>query len=143
MKISNQPEICLVSSCLVGLLTRYDGKMKIPNPNCMNRLKGTIWIPVCPEQLGGLPTPRAPADIIGGDGCDVLCGKARVLTRNGNNHDCTAEFIRGAEQVLYIARSHNISMVIFKAGSPSCAVNNTVGVTTALLQQNGFEVLEF
>jgi len=142
MKTSNCPEICLVSSCLVGLLTRYDGRQKTPDPECMARLKNTAWIPVCPEQLGGLPTPREPADIVGGTGRDVLDGKAKVLTRT-ENRDCTQEFIRGAEQVLSIARNQNISTVLLKARSPSCGVNNIPGVTAALLQKHGFKILEF
>ncbi len=142
MKTSNQPEICMVSSCLVGLLTRYDGQKKPPAPECMARLKNTVWIPVCPEQLGGLPTPRESADIVGGTGRDVLDGKARVLTKKDNT-DCTQEFIRGAEQVLSIARNQNISTVIFKARSPSCGVTSVLGVTTALLQKHGFKIIEF
>lgn len=142
MKTSNHLEICLVSSCLVGLLTRYDGQKKSPAPECMARLKNTVWIPVCPEQLGGLPTPREPADIVGGTGKDVLDGKARVLTRK-DNRDCTQEFIRGAEQVLSIARNQNINTVLFKARSPSCGVTSVLGVTAALLQKHGFKILEF
>jgi len=142
MKTSNNPEICLVSSCLVGLLTRYDGQKKSPDSKCMARLKNAVWIPVCPEQLGGLPTPREPADIVGGTGRDVLAGKARVLTRKDNS-DCTQEFIRGAEQVLSIARNQNINTVLFKARSPSCGMGNIIGVTAALLQQHGIKVLEF
>ncbi len=107
----------------------------------MKKLHHAVWIPVCPEQLGGLPTPREPADIVGGDGKDVLDGKARVITRNGN--DRTAEFIKGAKQILHIAQAQNVDTVFLKARSPSCAVNGTMGVTTALLLKHGFKVLEF
>ena len=51
----------------------------------MDELKGSIWIPVCPEQLGGLPTPRTAADIVGGTGKDVLTNKAKVVTKTGVN----------------------------------------------------------
>lgn len=133
-------EICLVSSCLIGLCTRYDGKTII-NQQCRSRLTGKIYIPFCPEQLGGLPTPREAADIIGGDGHDVLAGRARVVCKTGR--DVSAEFIQGARQVLKIATSQNITTVLLKARSPSCAVNGNIGVTSALLQQHGFALEEF
>ena len=98
------------------------------------------WIPVCPEQLGGLSTPREAADIVGGDGRDVLAGTARVVSKSGI--DCTAAFVLGAEQVLQIARLQNISRALLKARSPSCAVSGKIGVTAALLRSAGIEVEE-
>lgn len=136
----NQHSICLVSACLVGLCTRYDGQTKA-TPGCLSQINSTYWIPVCPEQLGGLPTPREAADIVGGDGKDVLAGKARVLTNSGI--DLTEDFIRGAKQVLQIAQLQNISMAFLKARSPSCAVHGKIGVTAALLQSAGIELSEF
>jgi uncharacterized protein YbbK (DUF523 family) len=138
--MQNQIKTCLVSACLVGLCTRYDGQTKA-NQNCLAQLKATGWLPVCPEQLGGLPTPREAADIVGGDGRDVLAGKARVLTKSGV--DLTAEFIQGAEQVLQLARLQQISSAFLKARSPSCAVHGKIGVTAALLQSAGIELTEF
>ena len=140
MKTPTSPKIYLVSSCLVGLCTRYDGNSLVNVP-CQNRLCDNIYIPVCPEQLGGLTTPREAADIIAGDGHDVLAGRARVTTKSGI--DVSPEFIRGAKQVLKIASSQAIDGVLLKARSPSCAVTNTIGVTAALLQQNGFSLEEF
>ncbi len=136
----NQHPMCLVSACLVGLCTRYDGKTKT-NTDFLAQINKTGWIPVCPEQLGGLPTPREAADIIGGDGYDVLAGTARVVTRSGV--DLTAEFILGAKQVLQLANLQNISKAVLKARSPSCAVLGKIGVTAALLQSAGIEVTEF
>ncbi len=130
----------LVSACLLGLCTRYDGKTKT-HRQCLVETTGTICIPVCPEQLGGLPTPREAADIIGGDGSDVLAGTAKVATKSGR--DLTAEFIRGAEQVLQIATLQNVSMAFLKARSPSCAVTGKIGVTAALLQSAGIKLIEF
>lgn len=130
----------LVSACLVGLCTRYDGKVK-ENPDCIASLENAHWMPICPEQLGGLPTPREAADICGGDGSDVLAGTARVLTKSGL--DLTEQFIRGAKQVLLLALSQNIQAVFLKARSPSCAVNGRIGVTAAILRAAGFQLTEF
>lgn len=134
------PPIYLVSSCLAGLCTRYDGKVQ-PNLQCLRKLQGSTWIPVCPEQLGGLSTPRDAADIVGGDGYDVLSGSAAVLTRTGQ--DLTREFIFGARQVLQIAQSQNVVHACLKARSPSCAVSGITGVTAALLVQHGIKVSEY
>lgn len=132
-------EIVLVSACLAGLCTRYDGQT-FASTSCLKRLKKTIWIPVCPEQLGGLPTPRSAADISSGKGLDVLNGTAKVICRDGT--DVTEPFISGARQVLDIARRQNVSAVLLKARSPSCGVGKQ-GVTAALLKQHGFHLEEF
>jgi uncharacterized protein YbbK (DUF523 family) len=128
----------LVSACLVGLCTRYDGKTKA-NDICLRLLQDATWIPICPEQLGGLPTPREAADILDGSGKDVLLGNARVITRSGT--DVSNAFIKGAYQVLAIAESQPIEAVLLKARSPSCGIN--IGVTAALLSQHGFDLREF
>jgi uncharacterized protein YbbK (DUF523 family) len=132
--------VFLVSACLMGLCARYDGTVK-PDAKCKEFLKETLWIPVCPEQLGGLPTPRPAADIIDGTGYDVLEGSAAVCTREGD--DVTAQFIQGAKQVLQIAQSHEIQGICLKARSPSCAVSGIIGVTAALLNSHGFKLYEF
>ena len=130
---------CLISSCLVGLCTRYDGQSK-PNERCLQYLNNFIYIPVCPEQLGGLPTPRPAAELSGGDGMDVLTGFASVITRDGK--DVTSEFLAGAEAVLKIARDQDIRLALLKARSPSCGVKK-LGVTAALLETNGIKLVEF
>jgi len=130
----------LVSACLIGLCTRYDGALK-SHETCKEFLKNSIWIPVCPEQLGGLPTPRPAAEIINGNGHDVLEGNATVCTKEGD--DITASFIQGANQILQIANAHPIQGVCLKAKSPSCAVSGTIGVTAALLKNHGFKLYEF
>ncbi len=140
MPPNSPPDIFLVSSCLVGLCTRYDGQIK-PDHTCIKRLKNSIWIPICPEQLGGLPTPREAADISGGDGSHVLSGQAYVLSKSGS--DITAQFIKGAEQVLNIAQSQKVTAVLLKSKSPSCAVTGIVGVTAALLLKHGIDVREY
>jgi uncharacterized protein YbbK (DUF523 family) len=132
-------KIYLVSSCLLGLKTRYDGKVII-SARCRDAVKGGICIPVCPEQLGGLPTPRVAADLVGGDGHDVLGGRASLITRSGA--DVTEKFILGATQVLKIAREQDIATVYFKSKSPSCGLNPRIGVTAALLIAEGYRVVE-
>lgn len=138
--MKNQNSRCLVSACLVGLCTRYDTIVKA-NQGCLEQIKNRDWVPVCPEQLGGLPTPREAADIIGGDGNGVLAGKARVITKSGI--DVTEQFVGGARQVLQIANLQNISTAFLKARSPSCAVLGKIGVTAALLQSAGIKLEEF
>ena len=94
--------------------------------------------------------PRPPAEIRGGDGSDVLNGKAKVYASSG--HDITANFIKGAEAVLELARKEHIRAAILKARSPSCGAGKIYngnfdgtltsgeGVTSALLKQNGITV---
>ena len=99
----------LVSACLLGICCRYDGRA---NPNekiqqLLNREDVTL-IPVCPEQLGGLSTPRVPSERIAD----------RVFNRLGE--DVTDNFIRGAEAALQIARLNNCRTAILKERSPSC-----------------------
>ncbi len=132
--------VFLVSACLVGLRTRYDCQVK-KHAQCIAELEGMQWIPVCPEQLGGLPTPRDPADLIDGDGFDVLDGTAKVVTRNGK--DVTDNFIVGAQQVLEIARQQKIHGAYMKSKSPSCGLTPKIGVTAALLKKEGYLVREF
>ncbi len=100
----------------------------------MQKLNGHCWIPVCPEQLGGLATPRRPANIVGGDGHDVLAGRAAVIDADGR--DVSARFILGAKQVLAIARAQNITLALLKSRSPSCGPGHPTGVTAALLLEN-------
>ncbi|SDO75780.1 DUF523 domain-containing protein [Desulforhopalus singaporensis] len=135
-----QHPVILVSACLVGLCTRYDAKLK-PSRHCLAMLNKTSWIPVCPEQLGGLPTPREAANIRGGDGDAVLNGIATVITKNGT--DLTQEFIKGAKEIEKIVNLLHVEKAYLKAGSPSCAVADPIGVTAALLRRRGVELVEF
>ena len=138
---NHNPPIYLVSACLMGLKTRYDGQVFTSRP-CELVLDDAIWLPVCPEQLGGLSTPRTAADLVGGDGHDVLAGRARVVNKDGD--DVTENFILGARQVLEIALRQKISGIFLKSGSPSCGLTPRLGVTAALLSQHkGFYIKEF
>lgn len=139
-KTKPEVPVYLVSSCLMGLATRYDGVVKT-NRACQQALAGEIWIPVCPEQLGGLPTPRLSAELTGGQGDKVLAGKASVMTREGI--DVTKQFVCGAQQVLYIAEQLQVTAAFLKSGSPSCGAGKVLGVTAALLQSKGISVRKF
>ncbi len=105
-------------------------------------------IPICPEKLGGLTVPREPAQIIGGNGYDVLDNHARVITSSGV--DVTSQFIKGAYEALKITRQNFAGSIILKERSPSCGVHNIyqgknlisgMGVTCALFLRAGFTVL--
>ncbi|QJA06251.1 DUF523 domain-containing protein [Thermosulfurimonas marina] len=132
-------ETVLVSACLLGLATRYDGK-RLLEPRARDLLERYRVVPVCPEQLGGLPTPRPPAEILGGDGGAVLSGAARVI--NARGEDVTGAFLRGAEEVLRLARLLGARQAFLKAQSPSCGLH-PLGVTAALLLREGLEVYEW
>ena len=142
----------LVSACLLGELVRYNREIL---PDCPSILKeweqaGRL-ISVCPEILGGLTVPRSPAEIQGGNGKDVLVGKARVMNINGQ--DVTQSFLAGAREALRLAEENGIEYAILKARSPSCgnkaiydgSFSGTIiegqGVTAALLGQSGIQVL--
>lgn len=137
----------LVSACLVGVRSRYDGRAATDR-KLLTRLRGKAIVPVCPEQLGGLPTPRLPAQIVGGDGRDVLAGRARVVRCDGK--DVTREFIRGAREAARLAKRLGVKTAYLKARSPSCGVGciksgrkqmKGDGVCAALLRQTDVKVV--
>ena len=130
----------LCSACLLGIACRYDGKKK-KNTKIIKLLKKEVLIPVCPEQLGGLPTPREASEKKG----------KKVFSKSGKN--VTANFEKGAEQVLQIAKTYKIKEAILKQRSPSCGCNQIYsgdfsgtivkgdGVTTALLKKHDIKVI--
>jgi len=141
--------VFLVSACLVGIPCQYNGGSH-PDDRLQALAAQGRALPLCPEVLGGLPTPRPPAEIQGGDGSDVLEGRARVVNIEGE--DVTAEFLAGAQKALQIARQWHIKEAILKARSPSCGAGQIYdgsfsgqlmegdGVTAALLKQEGIIV---
>ena len=135
----------LVSACLVGINCRYDGSNTI-NDTIIKEIKDEGFIPVCPEQLGGLSTPRPPASIQNGSGFDVIGYISKVIDMNGR--DVTREFLKGAQEALKIAKLLRVQKAILKANSPSCGVNFTSsnfkkitgpGVFTAMLRNEGIK----
>lgn len=137
-----------VSWCLCGGKCRYDGTAKPDEKGIALAEKGAVCI--CPEVLGGLPIPREPAEIVGGDGSDVLDGRAKVLSVSGR--DVTAEYIAGAEKALRICMEKGVTRAILKANSPSCGCGRIYdgsftgsrktgdGVTAALFKRHGIAV---
>ena len=140
----------LVSACLLGFNCRYDGT-SAREPKLFKLAKKEQLVPICPEQLGGLPTPREPAWIVGGDGSDVLQSGAKVISRSGD--DVTENFRRGAEEALRVAKLFGAKGAILKARSPSCGcgkirepfsfdnLKDGDGVAAALLKKNGVKVV--
>lgn len=130
----------LVSACLLGIGCRYDGKCKEVKI-VKELLKKHTLIPVCPEQLGGLPTPRVPAEKV----------EDKVINKNGI--DVTSQYKKGAEEVLKIAQIFDCSLAILKEKSPSCGLGliydgsfskkliSGNGLTCELLLKHGIDVL--
>ena len=99
----------LVSACLLGVMCRYDGQSR-PDEKVLGLLKNHVLVPVCPEQLGGLSTPRCPCEIQGD----------RVMSRDGD--DRTAEYEKGALEALRLCRLFSCEAAVLKAKSPSCGL---------------------
>ena len=139
----------VVSACLLGIGCRYDGG-SCPNPRLVEAFSRGGIIPVCPEQLGGMTTPRAPSEIRGGDGHGVIDGCCPVVDRDGN--DRTEAFLRGAREVLRVCRLCGAKGAVLKERSPSCGTHEVadgtfsgltragMGVTAALLCREGISV---
>ena len=129
----------LVSACLLGVCCRYDGESK-PNADVIALRDRFVLLPICPEEDGGLPTPRTPSERVGD----------RVLMRDGR--DVTKNYMKGAELALERARTFGCTAAILKARSPSCgkgkiydgsfsgALTDRDGVTAELLASHGIKV---
>lgn len=137
----------VVSACLTGVCCRYDGGHRL-DEKVLTVSREEELVPICPEQLGGLPIPRPPAEIVGGSGEDVLDGRAKIVDAEGR--DITRQFLNGADEFLKIIRRRDIKKVIMKEKSPSCGVRRIYqngvlvpgkGVLTALLMRAGIEVI--
>ena len=139
----------LVSACLLGLPTRYDGKAK-RSQEVLDYLQreNLTPIPVCPEQLAGMTTPRDKTFFRSGDGRAVLAGNGEAVSENGRSMN--AIFCRGAKMTLEIARLSGCRRALLKEGSPSCGVHRVylgedkvagMGVTSALLISSDLDVI--
>ena len=147
----HEPPRILVSCCLLGEPVRYDGAAKpLDHPLLQGWREQDLLVPVCPELLGGLPVPRKPAEIVGGDGADVLAGRARVLTIDGE--DVTAAFIEGARLARDLAEREGCAFALMKENSPSCGTHRIAdgsfsgarrpgqGMAAAMLRAAGLRV---
>ena len=132
-------ENILVSACLLGVACRYDGKRK-PNEAVIALKEKYNPIPVCPEIMGGLPTPRLPSEIRGET--DIM----------ENGEDVTDKYSKGAEETLRLARLFGCGKAVLKEKSPSCGSGRIYdgtfsktltegnGVTAGMLLANGIRV---
>lgn len=153
----------LVSACILGLNTRYDGKSNtnsydggiIKNEKVIDYLKRNRveFYPLCAEQLGGFATPREPCEIEEGfTARDVLEGKGKILTKSGK--DVTNKFLKGCSLVLNFCEEFNITHAILENRSPTCGyskvydgsfkgvLHNGKGVLAQLLVDNGIEIID-
>ena len=132
----------LISACLLGENCKYSGGNNKINDTIIDELREKFnLIMVCPEQLGGLMTPREP--------CEIKNGK--VLAKSGD--DVTKEFELGALEILRIAKENNVRFAILKANSPSCGNNEIYdgnfsgtlikgkGITASILKENNIKVI--
>lgn len=133
----------LVSACLCGVNCKYNGQNNL-NPEVLEIVKKGEGILVCPEQLGGLETPRSPSEI------KIINDEVHVINKEGK--DVTANFKKGAEEVLKLAKQLKIKKAILRKKSPSCGYGeiydgtftNTLtkgnGITANLLIENNIEI---
>ena len=133
-----------VSGCLVGINCKYNGGNNF-NEKIFNMVKEGKAIPICPEQLGGLSTPRKSSEI------KIIDGKRRVV--DNQNNDVTEDFEKGAKEALELAKKLNITKAILQPRSPSCGVGKIYsgnfdgklidgdGITAELFRENGIEVI--
>lgn len=140
----------LVSACLLGERVRFDGQGKLlrAEPFARWRHEGRL-VAICPEVTGGLGIPRAPAELQGGTGDDVLEGRAAVRSPSA---DVTAAFLAGARAALELAQANHVRIAVLKARSPSCGRGRIYdgtfskterdgsGVTAALLARSGIAI---
>lgn len=147
----------LISACLLGINCRHDGTNAY-RKGVLKKYSNQCLIPVCPEQLGGLATPRPQAEITHLSSVSALInssiikkkgrlGGVKVIDINGS--DVTKEFANGANEVLKIVKLLNIKKAALKENSPSCGVHfiyrngkivNEMGITARLLKENGIEI---
>lgn len=133
-------EKIFVSACLLGVNCKYNG-FNNENEKVLSYIKDKEVIPICPEIMGGLSTPREPSEIF----------ENKVISKSGK--DVTSNFQKGAEETLNLARKLGVKKAILKSRSPSCGLDevydgtfsnklvNKNGITAELLKNNGFVIL--
>jgi uncharacterized protein YbbK (DUF523 family) len=145
--VTTVKEMILVSACLLGLRCRYN-ECNNTDQLVLDLREKYILIPVCPEQLGGMQTPRPPSFFIKGDGLQTLEGIDNLI--NDRNENVSSHFRKGSEEALKICRLFNIKTAILKENSPSCGTHQIylkekltkgMGVTATILKFNGIRVM--
>jgi uncharacterized protein YbbK (DUF523 family) len=142
----------LVSACLLGQPVRYDGAAKTClHPRLVDWIETGRVVPFCPEVEGGFGVPRPRAELRGGDGDAFWASRAEVVSEAGL--DLSVGYRRGAEAALALCRREGIRLAVLKEGSPSCGrkriadgsfsstSRSGMGITAALLEQNGIRVI--
>jgi len=128
----------LISACLLGIPCRWHGQRAKRRDTLLARLKKRyVLVPICPEQLGGMPTPRTSEGLAGATGADILDGRARLIAPE-TGEDMTRFHIAGARLTLEIARIIGAKRAYLKSGSPSC---DREGVTGEMLRRAGVKVI--
>lgn len=142
--------LLIVSACLAGFKCSYNDRANT-HPRVRELVARGKAIPLCPERMGGFPIPRPPVEICGGSGEDVLDGRAKVLTKDGE--DRTDFLVRGARETVWIARLLGTKKAFLKSKSPSCGYGKIYdgsfrsclrqgnGVTAAALLREGVKVM--
>ena len=145
----------MMSACLLGVKCNFKGGYSYDftrNSHFWSKLleKYNI-IPICPEQMGGLPTPRVPSELLD-KASFVEAGKGIIINKTGT--DVTVNFVKGAEEVLRLAKLYNVKMAVLKTKSPSCGVKTVydgsfsgvlipgMGYTAYLLNKNNMKVID-
>jgi len=134
-KINLEP--VLISACLLGIPCRWHGHKPKKREKLIERLKKKyVLVPICPEQLGGMPTPRT-SEKLEGSGAEVLNGLLRIIAPE-TGQDVTRFHVNGAKYTLEIAKIVGASRAYLKGGSPSC---DKEGVTGEILRRMGIKVI--
>ncbi len=131
-------EPILISACFLGVPCRWHGRRAKRRDKLIRQLKKKyVLVPVCPEQLGGMPTPRTGETLAGGTGAQVLDEGLRIIAPE-NGRDVTDFHVDGANYTLEIARIVGARRAYLKGGSPSC---DREGVTGEVLRRAGIRVI--
>lgn len=130
-------EPVLISTCLLGIPCRWHGRRAKRRDKLIDRLKQKyVLVPVCPEQLGGMPTPRT-SETLNGTGAQVLDDGLRLIAPE-TGEDVTDYHVKGSQYVLEIAKIIGAKRAYLKGGSPSC---DREGVTGEVLHRGGIRVI--
>lgn len=128
----------LISACLLGIPCRWHGRRPEKRVRLIESLKKRyVLVPICPEQLGGMPTPRTSETLTGGSGAEVLDDGLRIIAPE-TGADVTHHYINGSEYCLEIANEVGARKAYLKGGSPAC---DKEGVTGEMLRRAGIEVI--